>query len=166
MIRTPKEDGDNFPSWSLIVDGMFSLKSAYAHILSSHVEYRDANHISKKVWGWLGPHRFQSFLWKLAHGCLFTNYERKHTKNTNDDTCPRCQEMEETIMHFYYELLRDCNDIYDLWYSVLPEDEWGRFFSLGLYAWSDRYLSKDFRKAMLVTMQFFWCHGLVHIERS
>lgn len=54
-----------------------------------------------------------------------------------DDICPRCQSSPETVTH----VLRDCDEVKEVWASILNPDYFSQFFSLGLEGWLTLNLS-------------------------
>lgn len=85
----------------------------------------------------MGPNRNKAFMWKLCHGKLMTNVERKSRGMTADELCPRCHRCLETIMH----MIRDCDDVKEFWSKLIDPDSWSSFFSLGLHSWLNWNLS-------------------------
>jgi hypothetical protein len=128
VIKPPSQGAPDFPCWKLSVDGNFSLKTAYESIENQHQEDLYTNPIFEKVWHWQGPNRIKAFLWKLSHGRLLTNEERRHRNMTNSDLCPRCHDYPESIMH----CLRDCEDAREFWTNIINPEVWSKFFSIGL----------------------------------
>lgn len=136
-LKSPSPVRDDFPCWNLTSNGFFSLKSAFELLQDpSHAQVA-ANPIFDMVWKWAGPNRIKALLWKISHDRLMTNTERKKRGMTSDDLCPRCHRCPETIMH----LLRDCDEIRDLWYGVVDPDLCSKFFSIGLHPWLEWNLS-------------------------
>lgn len=97
------------------------------------------NPIFQKVWKWKRPARIRATIWKIAHGKLLTNDERKWRNMTEDNLCPRCNSHPETMMH----LLRDCEEVQSFWSRVIKNEHWSKFFSIGQYAWLDWNLSDN-----------------------
>lgn len=54
-----------------------------------------------------------------------------------DDLCPRCQCCPKTVMH----MLWDCDDVKEVWSTILSPDYLSQFFSLGLEGWLNLNLS-------------------------
>lgn len=104
LVKLPSPGMEDFLCWNLTSDGKFSLNSSYELLqdCSQHVDDRDPFFV--KVWAWQGPQRIRVFLWKLAHGRLLSNEERRKRGMCHNATCPRCLTSEETIMH----VMRDC----------------------------------------------------------
>lgn len=130
-VQAPTPGITDFPSWMAASDGLFSLKSAYFLLSGGNASL--PNPIFSKIWKWQGPARIRATLWKVAHGKLLTNEERKRRGMTNENYCPRCNSQPEDLMH----LLRDCEEVQDLWKKHIKQDLWSKFFSLGQYAWFD-----------------------------
>ncbi|KAK2446428.1 hypothetical protein QL285_017240 [Trifolium repens] len=117
----------------------FSINSAYKFLSNNDNGITNVSPLLDQVWHWQGLNRIRTILWKLAHGSLMTNAVRAHRQMTTDDTCPRCQTHPETIMH----MLRDCEDAQNYWNQFITEDNWAKFFSLGLYAWLEWNISNN-----------------------
>ncbi|KAJ1390573.1 Reverse transcriptase zinc-binding domain [Sesbania bispinosa] len=66
-------------------------------------------------------------------------YERHHRGMTQDSFCLRCQDSPETIMH----ILEDCPLVMETWNSVINDEQWATFFSLGLESWLRFNLEED-----------------------
>ncbi|KAJ1375402.1 Reverse transcriptase zinc-binding domain [Sesbania bispinosa] len=136
-IKPPIEDvGPDSPAWLLSANGEFSTKSAYEYILGSASPPMTPDSVFKKIWQWQGPPRISSFLWKVLHGRLLTNSERKKRGMSPSDSRPRCGNASETILH----TLRDCEVVADLWSSLIDQNNWASFFSLGLDNWMKKNL--------------------------
>lgn len=76
-------------------------------------------------------HLCRLLLWKIAHERLMTNTERRHRNMTDCDSCPRCHDAPETVMHS----IHDCEEILDYWRIFVHQDHWAKFCSLGLVGW-------------------------------
>lgn len=50
---------------------------------------------------------------------------------TDCDSCPRCHDAPETVMHS----IHDCEEILDYWRIFVHQDHWAKFCSLGLVGW-------------------------------
>lgn len=101
---------DDF-KWGVTPDGVFTTKSAYATIAGfSNITTQP---IFQVIWKWQGAERIKILLWKLGHGSLMTNMERKRRKMTTDSICPICNEANETLFHCF----RDCRKSFSLWMS-------------------------------------------------
>lgn len=101
------------------------------------------NPIFDKAWNWPGPSRIKAHLWKLCHGRLMTNTERKVRCMTVEDLCPRCSTHLESNMH----MIKDCEDLKAFWSSLIDPSIWSKFFSIGFHCWLDWNLSsKDIGK--------------------
>lgn len=128
-VKPPSIGRDDFSIWQFASDGCFSIKAAYNYLSKSPVNVAPPSFNFSQVWDWQGPQRNKTFLWKVAHGRVLTNAERKSRGMTNDELCPRCLHSPETIMH----VLRDCEEVSSLWAKVVHQDKWSQFFSLGLH---------------------------------
>lgn len=131
VIKPPNPGGHDFPCWNLTSDGDFTLKSAYTLVHEMHAEPTETFGLYDLAWAWQGPQRYRAFIWKLAHGRLFTNEERMTCGMTADSSCARCSDGPESVMH----ILRDCEQVFDFWKAVVHPDHISRFFSLGFHSW-------------------------------
>ena len=122
--------GKDYPSWALTSNGQFSFKSAYDFLLD-YEEDNDPHNIFNVVWDWEGPQKIWNFLWKVSHGCLLTNVERKKRHMSDSEDCEYCHETAETVMH----VLRDCPLAHSVWSSFVLQDSLAAFFSLGTHGW-------------------------------
>lgn len=125
-VNAPTPGHTDFPSWKVVSDGQFTLKSAYTSLLDDDTVGPSIS-IFKKVWSWEGPSRMKSILWKLAHGTLLINSKRECLVMTY---APRCNLYPETVMH----MLRDFDHVHDFWSKNINPIHWSRFFSLCLQA--------------------------------
>lgn len=75
----------------------------------------------------------RSTIWKVAHGKLLTNEERKRRGMVADDICLRCHSAVESMMH----ILRDCEEVQKFWSKHINQRVWSKFFSLGEHTWID-----------------------------
>ncbi|KAJ1378317.1 Ribonuclease H-like superfamily [Sesbania bispinosa] len=123
-------------AWKFSSSGEFTFKSAYNYLMGIPDKNQLSDHVFKKIWSWQGPPRISSFIWKLYHGRLLTNSERMRRGMSSNDICPRCGNSSENIMH----TLRDCDDIKELWESLIDPNEWASFFSMGLHQWVKKNL--------------------------
>ncbi|GAU40905.1 hypothetical protein TSUD_297100 [Trifolium subterraneum] len=129
-IKPPSiEMQSDFPNWSASPDGKFSRNSAYSLLMDKKPIEKTDSHLFKLVWKWKGPNRIPSFLWKVAHCRLMTNEERRKINMTAHNSCLRCQQGPESIMH----VLRDY--AMDIWSPIIKPNNWAKFFSLGLTSW-------------------------------
>lgn len=62
-----------------------------------------------------------------------TNEEHKVRRITASDTCPRCNQQPESILH----ILRDCEITLELWEQLVDPNVWHVFPSLSLVRWLD-----------------------------
>jgi hypothetical protein len=122
--------GKDYPSWALTSNGQFSFKSAYDFLLD-YEEDNDPHNIFNVVWDWEGPQKIRNFLWKVSHGRLLTNVERKKRHMSDSEDCEYCHETAETVMH----VLRDCPLAHSVWSSFVLQDSLAAFFSLGTHGW-------------------------------
>lgn len=142
----------DFPCWGATSDGNFTLKSAYESLFEEVGFDVSPTPLFQKAWEWKGPNRYKVFLWKLAHGRLLTNEERKLRGMAHDDSCSRCSLNPESIMH----ILRDCDEVRDFWSTVVHTDQMARFFSLRFHSWLDWNLScKDMGRDQVEWCTFF-----------
>jgi ribonuclease HI len=132
-IKPPSNGKSDFPCWNLTSDGNFSLKSAYFIMHDKHHSFPTKQDSFQHIWSWQGPNRYKAFLWKIAHDKILTNEERHHRGMTRENLCPRCGDYPETIMH----VLRDCEELKMFWNDLICQDDWSKFFSLGLHRWID-----------------------------
>lgn len=137
-INPPVPGQTDFVVWNAASDGQFSLKTVYS-VVSAREELQPPIPLFKKVWKWEGPAIMESMLWKIVHGRLITNVERKERGMSYSDLYPRCHRYPETIIH----LLRDCEEVNDFWSKHLDPSIWSRFFSLGQQAWLDWNMSSS-----------------------
>lgn len=86
-LKPPSRDMKDFPIWHHSYDGFFSIKSAYRHLYKD-ISTGSSSFPYEKIWKWQGAARIQALLWKLAHGRLMTNVERRHRHMYDIDTCP------------------------------------------------------------------------------
>lgn len=108
LVQALSSEHSDFLNWIPQLDGLFSIKSAYA-ILTNSSQF--PNPVFGKVSQWKGPARIRSHLWKLVHGCLLTNDERCRRGMAQDNLCPRCLFAPETLMH----MMRDCDAVQQFW---------------------------------------------------
>ncbi|CAN1792333.1 Putative ribonuclease H protein At1g65750 [Linum perenne] len=87
--------GEDSWSWGEEPNGKFSIRSAYCLILELNNPSSDPNW--DRVWRWRGPSRIQHFLWLVLHNKLLTNAERSRRHLTNNSSCPRCYNLEESV---------------------------------------------------------------------
>ncbi|RYR27976.1 hypothetical protein Ahy_B01g052052 [Arachis hypogaea] len=120
--------GEDCVSWAPAADGNFSIRTAYDAFFKGNSEN---SNIYKQVWKLKIPQRLKSFSWLLTHEALLTNSKRKSRGLTEDSTCPRCHQFEETILH----VLRDCPFIRKVWTSIIPRDYQDTFFSQSFHDW-------------------------------
>ncbi|RYR51282.1 hypothetical protein Ahy_A06g026308 [Arachis hypogaea] len=73
----------------------------------------------------LGPKQTHSFLWLAAHQAILTNAERKRCHLTQDSSCPRCTQHEESVEH----VLRDCYVARNIWNAFIPAAQAHSFFN-------------------------------------
>ncbi|KAJ1408102.1 Reverse transcriptase zinc-binding domain [Sesbania bispinosa] len=98
-VRAPRNDLENdVPAWKFNANGTFNLKGAY-DILVNLPGSDFGEDLVKHIWKWPSSPRIKLFLWKVMHGKLMCNVERKHRRLTEDDCCQRCGESPESIMH-------------------------------------------------------------------
>ncbi|KAJ1412575.1 Reverse transcriptase zinc-binding domain [Sesbania bispinosa] len=139
-IKPPGDvEGPDHPTWLFSANGELSLKSAYQCLGNFGSSPHPPDAFFKQIWAWQGPPRISSFIWKLYHNRLLTNSERVRRGMTSDDSCPRCGQAPETIMH----TLRDCEVVSELWESLIDREWWARFFSLGLDNWLKMNMAKS-----------------------
>jgi len=58
---------------------------------------------------------------------------------TSDETCPRCNDISDSIMH----MLRKCKDVNSFWTDLIQPNMWSKLFKLGLHSWLERNLSSN-----------------------
>lgn len=102
-LKPPSSIQDDFPIWNHSCDGFFTIKSAY-DTLYQELETDPPNFPFHFIWKLPLPPRVKTFIWRVTHSRLMTNATRKERGISNLDTCPRCLQHLETIMH----VLRDC----------------------------------------------------------
>ncbi|KAJ1390181.1 Ribonuclease H-like superfamily [Sesbania bispinosa] len=124
-------DGPDYLAWKFSSNGEFTIKTAYEFLTENSSAKYPVDDIFKTIWSWQGPPRVSTFVWKVVHGKLLTNYERFKRGMTSNNLCPRCNSAPETIMH----LLRDCDIVAELWESLIGSNSWASFFSLGQDQW-------------------------------
>ncbi|KAJ1413265.1 Reverse transcriptase zinc-binding domain [Sesbania bispinosa] len=141
-IIPPRENlGDDSPTWADSSDGEFLMKNMYDN-LGVNLNLQMDTELCNSNWKWQGPLRIQVFMWKCLHGKLPTNEERLTRGMSVDPTCCRCSDQSESIMHS----LRDCPTVMEFWNSLVHEDHWATFFSLGIRGWLKFNLSVDASK--------------------
>ncbi|KAL4273826.1 hypothetical protein GQ457_13G020550 [Hibiscus cannabinus] len=116
-------------AWISTSSGIFSVASAYAHLLELAWDIIDP----KWSWVWsldVTP-RIRMFIWLVLKRRLMTNEERTRRRLTLDASCPCCGYISESITH----ILRDCPSTRALWCSILPPDRHALFFSSSLEHW-------------------------------
>lgn len=113
-VNFPKPGQDDFPIWAFSSDGFFSIKSAH-QFLYNDLNQEPPSFPFDRVWKWQGPARIKTFLWKLCHQRILTDSERLHRGMTDNDLCPRCLQLPESILH----CLRDCEAISDIWNKLI-----------------------------------------------
>lgn len=86
------------------------------------------------------PPRVKTFIWRVAHSRLMTNATRKERGISDSDTCPRCLQHPETIMH----VLRDCKSSLELWEKIVDPGIWHKLASLGFLKWLELNFTDDF----------------------
>ncbi|CAN1181801.1 Putative ribonuclease H protein At1g65750, partial [Linum perenne] len=104
--------GEDSWSWGEEPNGKFSIRSAYCLILELNNPSSDPNW--DRVWRWRGPSRIQHFLWLVLHNKLLTNAESSRRHLTNNSSCPRCYNLEESVSH----VLRDCLFAVNVWSAL------------------------------------------------
>ncbi|KAL4390585.1 hypothetical protein AHAS_Ahas03G0159800 [Arachis hypogaea] len=125
--------GDDFISWLANPSGNFSVKSAYDTF------YRDRgeeNRLYKHIWKAKLPQRLKSFSWLITHDALLTNFKRKKRGLTDDGSCPRRRNDDETLLH----VLRDCPFIRTVWNSIVDSNLKPDFFNQTHKEWLERNL--------------------------
>ncbi|KAJ1418225.1 Reverse transcriptase zinc-binding domain [Sesbania bispinosa] len=98
----PQDDfGADLVVWGGTSNGIFSTKSA--HNLVSHREVA--------IWRWDGPERARYFMWLVANNGLKTRSKGFRCGLFDSDTCPVCQQSEETSLH----VLPNCTAARKVW---------------------------------------------------
>ena len=125
-------------SWGRSKDGVFTVKSAYAFLISNMVPQPNMEALYQRVWSVMTPERVRVFLWLVTHQVIMTNVERKRRHLSETSVCPLCKGGDETILH----VLRDCPAAVGLWTRLLPPSRQQHFFQLPLLPWLFENLAK------------------------
>ncbi|KAK8476546.1 hypothetical protein V6N11_066594 [Hibiscus sabdariffa] len=128
-IPPPNLDVCDAFAWNSTSSGIFSVASAYAHLLEPTWDIIDPKW--SWVWSLAVTPRIRMFIWLVLKRRLMTNEERTRRGLTSDASCPCCGCISESIAH----ILRDCPSTRALWCSILPPDRHALFFSSSLEHW-------------------------------
>ncbi|KAF7807158.1 ribonuclease H [Senna tora] len=117
--------------WRITHDGNFSIRSAYDSLSPNLNTPRPT--IWSKIWKWPVHERIRSFICLITHGKILTNSHRRQRNLTDNATFPRCGRTDEKVLH----VLRDCDEVAELWTRFVAPQRWNTFFSLELGDWID-----------------------------
>lgn len=145
-------------TWGGNPDGTFTTKSAYVILKGNTATYNAP--IFQIIWKWRGTERIRTLLWKLGHGVMLTNSERKRRTMTNDSTCQICQLGEETLFHCF----RDCPKARSVWFSLGVENHANFFNNQNWIKWMEMNLKSEGSNKLLpywsilfgVTLDVLW----------
>ncbi|KAL4362824.1 hypothetical protein GQ457_04G010070 [Hibiscus cannabinus] len=116
-------------AWTSTSSGIFSVASAYAHLLEPAWDVIDPK------WSWIWSlavtPRIRMFIWLILKRRLMKNEERARRGLSSDASCPCCGCVSESIAH----ILRDCPSTRALWCSIIPPDHHALFFSSSPEPW-------------------------------
>uniref|UniRef100_A0A2C9V2K2 Reverse transcriptase zinc-binding domain-containing protein n=1 Tax=Manihot esculenta TaxID=3983 RepID=A0A2C9V2K2_MANES len=93
--------------------GSYYVKIGYETLLG--LDGNQVNSLWKRIWSLSTTQRIRLFLWKVAHGKLMCNEERKKMHFTNANACPVCKSQVETVIH----ALRDCSMAKKFWQDTV-----------------------------------------------
>ncbi|CAI8602874.1 unnamed protein product [Vicia faba] len=114
----------------------YSVKDVYTEL----VRVDDAVEVVrwKRIWKLQVQQRVKSFVCLLAHGRMWTNFQRS-IRGLGSAACDICGGVAETDIH----LIRDCTKAMEVWCQHVPPLLQQVFFSLNLEDWVDANLSVD-----------------------
>ena len=103
----------------------------------------DGSYTQQQVWQriqkWLGIESIQTFLWLSCKQRIPTNSYRKLCHLMGQDAYTRCGVCNETVLH----MVRDFQDIIDMWTLVLNPKQWQGFFKVDVEEWMFQNLSTN-----------------------
>ena len=103
-------DSDDCLVWSLEVSGSYKVSSGYAWLYS-----RLHGDVSSESWSWVWkipvPEKCHFLIWLSCHEALPTAVLRHRRGLASINTCSRCHDKEDDIMH----CLRDCCHAKVIW---------------------------------------------------
>lgn len=138
-IFFPRNDSDeDLVIWNKSASGLFPTSSAYTHLEEDQLGSKDC--LWDNVWKWEGPQRIETFLWRAAHGRLFTNFARYCRNMKEDPSCHCCPGLEESVSH----VLRDCNQAKRVWYLLVGRDKWRGFQAGPMATWISNNLRRGY----------------------
>ncbi|CAL1392202.1 unnamed protein product [Linum trigynum] len=129
ILIDPLAVGGDKIIWNLTSNGHFSVNSAFKAEQSSQSLQNDP--IWKKIWRLHVPERVRVFVWMAMLGKLTTNQIRKDRHLTDNNSCPECEGISETIVH----CLRDCRKAKAVWNKILDANRRAAFFNAGHQDW-------------------------------
>ena len=100
--------GSDSLAWRDNPRGVFDLRSAYSLVNGSA---QGVTFSAKWIWKANTLPRIKTFMWQCAHNSLGVKGCLSRRGMDIDDTCPLCEEGDETVMH----ALRDCSWVSQIW---------------------------------------------------
>nr|KYP39528.1 Putative ribonuclease H protein At1g65750 family [Cajanus cajan] len=125
--------------WNQILDGEFTIKSAYG--VAANLSLPPRSPLFKTIWKWKGPERVRVFLWRVAHGSLLTNSCRARRRMTMNPLCSICLQGEEDSLH----VLRDYRFAQEVWSKSCRDPSWMLADQDNLQPWLLKNLSNSNR---------------------
>ncbi|KAK4482042.1 hypothetical protein RD792_012965 [Penstemon davidsonii] len=123
-----KEDGQ---VWDGTSNGRFSCNSAYYHLMRMENQNVGTTKDWKWIWKTTCSERVRFFLWTCSHNSLLTNSMRFRRNLTASDTCQRCNNHEESIVH----ALRDCPWAREVWEFIIAPTQFLKFQQIDADSW-------------------------------
>lgn len=118
-------------SWGENLDGVFTVKSAYAMATRTDIQGHNVEDLFTRMWKVVVPERVRVFFWLVMHQSIMTNVERYRRHIADTGICSVCKGGEETILH----VLRDCPAMTRIWTRIVPRRRLRRFFDQSLLEW-------------------------------
>ena len=109
MVLQP--DVPDVHTWRFSESGEYSASSAYRALLLGSVSFEPA----ERIWKSWAPGKCKFFLWLVEHDRCWTADRLAKRGLDHPESCPLCDQMEETINH----LLVQCSFAKQFWFSLL-----------------------------------------------
>jgi hypothetical protein len=106
IIKIPLnlQHGEDIPIWKLSRNGIYSVKSAYYHLMEVII---DNNHLKvegnwTKLWKLCVPTKVKFFIWRLLRGCIPVRSRLVQKGVQCNNKCPHCNNFEENEWHCFF----------------------------------------------------------------
>ena len=88
--------------WKLTQDGTYSSKSAYAAFFVGSIKFGPW----RRIWKTWAPPRCKFFIWLVVHNRVWTAGRLARRNLPHPESCPLCDQVDETISHLLVSCLR------------------------------------------------------------